>query len=360
MARSSAAAAIPALILSASLALAQSGAPDPAKLRVAAEAFDAGAVALRQNEHALAASHFEAADAAVPSAKALRLAMRARAAAGQGSRAATLAAQALARYPGDAETEKLANETLARFAPRLHRLEVSCASPCVLAVGTRAVPGRATTRWTIYLDPGRDTVGASFFGNAVVQRAIDAKEGGSSEVRFEPPDPVAPPSAPFAVLGPKPSSSPREEKPTAAPEERPRAAPPRAKDEPAPEEAAPRRGGLPPFVFIGGAIVTAALGGVTIWSAVDTQTNPGPDAVRAQCAGQGEACPAYQDGLAQQLRTNVLIGATAGTAALTLVVGVFFTDWGGGADASASSRARLVPVAVATEGGALVGAAGRF
>jgi len=36
------------------------------------------------------------------------------------------------------------------------------------------------------------------------------------------------------------------------------------------------------------------------------------------------------------MRTNVLIGATAGTAVLTAVWGIFVTDWGGSDDAAVS------------------------
>jgi hypothetical protein len=89
--------------------------------------------------------------------------------------------------------------------------------------------------------------------------------------------------------------------------------------------------GIHPAPFIVGLIATAALGGVTIWSGVDTLNNPGPDAVRAACAGKDENCPLYQDGQAKEVRTNALIGATAGTAAITLVLAIV-TDWGGSED----------------------------
>ena len=55
--------------------------------------------------------------------------------------------------------------------------------------------------------------------------------------------------------------------------------------------------------------------------------SPGADAVRSQCAGQGESCQAYQDGRSKQLRTNVLLGTTIGLGVVTGVIGVFFTQW---------------------------------
>jgi hypothetical protein len=69
------------------------------------------------------------------------------------------------------------------------------------------------------------------------------------------------------------------------------------------------------------------VGAGTIVSGVDAKNNPGVDAVRRDCAGQGDSCPTYQRGLQAQLRTNILLGATAGLAVVTAVVGVFFTEW---------------------------------
>ena len=46
-----------------------------------------------------------------------------------------------------------------------------------------------------------------------------------------------------------------------------------------------------PAVFIIGAGLTAVGAGLTIWSGIDTQNNPGADAVKADCVGQGTSCP---------------------------------------------------------------------
>jgi hypothetical protein len=66
---------------------------------------------------------------------------------------------------------------------------------------------------------------------------------------------------------------------------------------------------------------------VTIWSGLDAQKNPGTAAVKADCVGQGTSCPQYQQGLDAQRRTNILLAATGGVAAVTTIVGVFFTQW---------------------------------
>jgi hypothetical protein len=294
--------------------------PDAAKIRAAATQFEAGALAYKRGAYIEAASAFEAADLTVPSPKPLRLAMKARALAGQGSRAATLAAQVLVRYPNDDEAVQLAKATLAQFEPSLHRISVSCASPCVLAVETRTVAGAANTRWVVYVDPGKVTIGASFYGDAgSVSHTVDAKPGVSTELRFEPSGapalstPAVSSKAPPRVQPSAPSGS--------------RAAPPSI------EVAAPGRRGLSPAFVVTGLAVTAALGGVTIWSGVDTQSNPGVDAVRKACAGKDETCEEYAAGRAHQTRTNVLLGATIGAAALTGVVAIF-TRWGASAKPS--------------------------
>ncbi|MCC6526574.1 MAG: hypothetical protein IT373_28255, partial [Polyangiaceae bacterium] len=96
-------------------------------------------------------------------------------------------------------------------------------------------------------------------------------------------------------------------------------------------------------------VATVGVGATTIWSGVDTVKNPGADAVRAACQGLGSDCPEYQDGRQKQLRTNVLIGVTAGLGVLTAVfAGV--SDWAalGGGSAPVATALELGP-----EGGSL-------
>jgi hypothetical protein len=297
--------------------------PDAAKVRTAAAQFEAGALAYKKGAFEEAASAFEAADASVRSPKPLRLAIKAHDKAGQGSRAATLAALALARYPDDAETADLAKKTIAALSPKLHALRIQCVSPCVLAVGTRAIQGDPNTRWTLYLDPGAVDVSASFFGGASAHAKIDAKAGGSSDVRLEPAEdaPAKSAATPAPTDAPTAESTPALEAPAA--------------ETPVRDAATPKKG-LSPAFFVTGLVATAALGGVTIWSGIDTKNNPGPDAVRAACAGKGEDCPEYAAGRAHQTRTNVLLGATIGVGVVTAVLGAF-TRWGGSSSAPAKS-----------------------
>jgi len=311
--------------------------PDPAQVRVAAEQFDEGIAARNRKDFEGAASRFEAADAAAPSAPALRQAIRSRADAGQLSRAATLAAQAEQRYPDDPATTKLVREILEKAGPNLHKLTVTCASPCVLAIGTRSIPGEPSARWTVYLDPGKTTLGVSFSAGGGGQKTLNATAGTESDARFEP---DAAPQKPT----PTDKATPKSELPSF--------------DPPPPDAKPPPRSGISPAFFIVGLIATAASGGVMIWSAVDTQTNPGPDAVKKLCMGKGTACPEYQHGLKQQLRTNILIGATSGAAALTTIFAIF-TRWPS-SDKKPPNNTTVAPAAVITPHGAVALATGTF
>jgi hypothetical protein len=232
-------------------------------------------------------------------------------------------------------TTKLAKETITKVEPLVHRINISCASPCVLAMGTRSVPGEFNDRWVVYVDPGKVSIGASFFGGASSSRQeITAQAGKKSDLRFEP--------EAKAAVAPVP------DKPPAVIE---------ASKETAPIEPSPKKGsGLHPAIFIVGAVATAGLGGVTIWSGIDTKNNPGVEAVKAQCAGQGEACPAYQEGLKKQARTNIFIGATAGAAAATVVLAIL-TNWRGNKKAPGPTAE---PTASITDHGAVLGAVGTF
>lgn len=284
--------------------------PDPQKLHNAADSFEAGSTAFQAKRYEEAAGHFEAADDAVPGAKALRLAIRARSEAGQGSRAATLAALALDLYPNDAETVKIAKDALDRFSKSLHKVKVSCVSPCLLAAQGHAVHGQANTRWTIYLDPGKQSVGASFVGNITApEKTVGAVEGGTSDLRFEPPSDKGAGAGAGA--------------PVHHPDE-----PPKGDAQPV-DEPPKKHFGAHPALFFVSLGATLGLGGATIWSGIDTKNNPGTDKVKKDCAGKGTECPTYKEGLSHQLRTNVLIGVTSGTAALTLVIGAFLTNWHG-------------------------------
>ena len=296
--------------------------PDPAKLKAASESFEAGAKAFGAERYEEAAAHFEAADAAAPSSKAIRLAIKARDKAGQASRAATLAALAKERYPDDAETKKVAEKALNDLGLKLHRVEVSCVSPCLLAVGSRIVHGEAATRWVVFLDPGKQTIGASFLGNiTATDQTVNATSGGSSSVRFTPAEKgtggdavVTPPTGGAGAGGAAGTGG---ENAGGAGGEGGEGGVGTGE----PEEPVKKEWRIHPAFFFVGLAITAGAGATTIWSGIDTINDPGTDAVREGCAGQGEECQLYKDAQAKEVRTNALIGATAGAGAITVILG---------------------------------------
>ena len=321
--------------------------PSPTQVRTAAEAFDRGREAYKQEEYTEAAEQFESADANAPSAAALELAIRARDKAGQLDRAATLAALALARHPDDPNIQKIAPSIIARAKSELFELSLTCDDPCDVTVAGKIAPGRRSTERTIYLAPGKYTVLAGWSGDRSSSQQVEAARGAQGSLEFQaPPVPAAPPLvAPPTIRGTH-------------------------SDPLVDERPPPKSGALPQSVFWVGVGLTAVAGGVSIWSGLDTQKNPGPDKVRSACqAGASDCQSLYQQGLDRQHRTNLLIGVTAGVGVVTGVIGAFFTDWGGGAKnaapgaeqaARAHKKALSIEPWITVGSGASVGALGRF
>lgn len=300
----------------------------PDDVAAASSAFREGQSAQLAGDYARAAELFELADDTAPSPAALRSAIRNRQAAGQAARAATLAAEALERYPADAETRTLADAVLAELSPTLGAFALHCAIACTIAIDGRAVHEDARTAVDVFLDPGAHTLVASWAGRDPVTRAIDVVAGTASTVELEAP------ALAITVATVDPMAEVR-----AAPDEPPSS----------------RSGGMTPVVFGIGAGLTAVGAGVLMWSGIDVLA-----ARDAYVASPTEA--GYNDGVGRELRTNVALGITAGLGAATLVV-AFFTDFGGGSGAPrdgggavASIRPTLV---LGPESGAL-GVAGTF
>lgn len=301
----------------------ESGAePSPAQIKTAAEAFDHGREAYKAEEYVEAAEQFEKADTNAPSSAALELAIRARDKAGELDRAATLMALALKRHPDDGNLLKLAPELSRRAAEKLYELKASCDQPCDLTVGGKIIHGASDTQRTLYLTPGTLTVRAGWSDNRSDSKQIQAEAGAKGEVSF-----TAPTTAAAASMSQEPSE-PAVEQP---------------KQDPNRDQGAGQKSsGWSPTVFFVGVGLTAVVGGITIWSGIDTLNNPGTDAVEKECETPGPKCDElYQKGVDNQRRTNILIGVTAGVAVATGLIGVLATDWSGGKSAP-KQAARLV------------------
>jgi hypothetical protein len=345
--------ALLAVSLCASVSARAAEEPTPTQIREAAEAFDRGREAYKGREWVTAAEQFERADAQAGSPTALEYAIRSREKAGQLDRAATLAALVVKRYPEQAALVKFADELLTRARSSQFELSVSCGAPCDLAVGGKIVPGTADVQRTIFLAPGEASVKAGFGSRRSEAQQVDAEAGGHGQILFDAPTtPQTGKSDDELARDPEP--------------EAPKAPPPKVE----------RHSGWSPAVFWVGVGLTAAVGGVTIWSGVDTLSNPGKQRIKDECDAGDSSCPTYKSALSHQLRTNVLIGATAGVGVATVLIGILATDWKGspepaaepepaGVDEYVSRRrprtqhARVLPWVVLGNG-ALVGAEGRF
>lgn len=99
---------------------------------------------------------------------------------------------------------------------------------------------------------------------------------------------------------------------------------------PEPEKAS----GLSPLYTYVGIGVTAALGGVTVWSYLNTKdwqdTYNAYEGQRANEANFTDSKNAYDKGTKAEQRTMILLGTTATIGVATAVLATFFTDWNGG------------------------------
>jgi hypothetical protein len=227
-------------------------------------------------------------------------------------------------------------------------LSVECNEPCELAVDGKIVPGAPALSRTVYLTQGNHAVRAGFSESRSDSRDVTAGAFGQGRLAFSAealpseaePEPVVPPEA----------------------------------VDPPPQPVAPQqRKGWSPTVFWVSAGITGVVGGITLWSGLDTLSNPGKDRIKSECASGDTSCPTYQEGLSNQRRTNVLIGVTAGAGLATVLIGSLLTDWGGAANVEEDSqaapaawkprakqtRASIVPFLSLGEG-TFIGAQGRF
>lgn len=288
-------------VLHASPAVAEDKAPDAPpsaeRIRAAAEEYDKGRRSYVSGEYAEAAIHFENAYNDAPTPEALRNAIRARVGAKQLARAATLSALAKERYEKDGPTFELAQKTLKEAEPLTHAVVVTCTPECAIATDGKVAGFGAATRTKLYLDPGPHDLVITFSGDRSKRAHVEAKAAGKEELAFD------------------------------APKEAPRPPPEETKVKPPPDVVVVTRKPLSPWVFWVGVGLTAVAGGAAVYSGIDAQENPGPDAVKRACVGQGDTCPEYQQGKDAEFRTNVLLGVTGGLALVTGVVGLFLTQW---------------------------------
>lgn len=267
-------------------------APSPDDIAEASRLYEQGTAAHAAGRFDAAARAFAAADDRVPDAAALEAALLAVLETDDAVLATRLATRT-ARAPFDEALSELAERARRRFADRVGRVVVHCDGCAAEVDGERIVPGIASV-----VEVGTHEVTIAV-GARTERRSITVEP--SSIVTLLPvasPEPVAP----DPVV-------------------------------PSPEPASPATTGpSPAWFWVGVGLTGAALGG-TIASAVDTASK------RADFEAEPSP-PLAEAGEAAQLRTNALIGVTAGLAVITGVVGLFVVDWGDDAGASSPPPAR--------------------
>jgi hypothetical protein len=268
--------------------------PSAADRAAAGEAYDRGTAALLAHEYARAASLFETAYRLAPSAPALIQAIRAYEHSENELRAASLALRLEALYAEDRQAARQARLTLSHASGLYLHVIAACDAAC-----TVELDGTLEDYSAFFVDPSSPhSVRVSFDTGVAPAQSTSGAAGETQTLSFtRPAAPPPPPVDDVAVL----------EVPV----------------EPVHEAPPPASSGIHPAVFITMAALTAAAGGVLIWSAVDMyggvpayQANPTPAAL--------------QDGQSRELRTDVMWGVTGALAATSVVLAIF-TDWGGSA-----------------------------
>lgn len=284
----------------------------------AAQAYDRGTAAYLAEDYERAAQWFETANRLAPAPAALVQAVRSHSRAGNATRAATLALQLQALYADDQAASRTAASALSRAGTFL-RVDVDCDRECTIEAG-----GAIMGHTSFFLTPGEDHEIVASFGSGSRRETVSGAAGQTLSLQFEAPEEQQP--DPVATEGPTPTV----------------------------ETSDSGGGGVPLGVTIASFVVTAGLGGVLIWSGVDTLD--GVPAYEADPTTAGLA-----DGRSREERTNWLIAGTSVAGALTAIL-LIFTDWGsddGSADA-AEAEVEVEAMLEVQPMGLLVGARGSF
>ena len=283
-------------------------------IAAAAKGFSLGQQAELAGNHRAASEHYELADRMVPSPEALRSAARARQKAGDDAMAATHA-EALQRRYTDEKSREVAQEILTDLRPKLARVTLACTRACGVVVDGGAIGVEEARDHVFYVEQGRHTIGADFGDNVTEQEVFEAQAGKSASLS------IAPPEAESASAS-------------------------TSVDLTSPSRVPPSKG-IGRGWFIASAAVTVGLAGASLWSGLDVLSKNDEyerDPTKARLdAGQSA-----------ELRTNILIGATAVAAVATGVI-AWKTRWSSPKREQASTLG-LVP----SDGGALVVLGGHF
>ncbi|MEO7114085.1 MAG: tetratricopeptide repeat protein, partial [Polyangiaceae bacterium] len=261
-------------------------------------AFTEGQRAYKHGDFRHAAESFEKAYALLPKLPALWNAARAWQEGGEATRAANLYAKYLSLAPPTAPDRNNAIKSLNQLNEKLSRVEIHASDFANVQLDGTAVEGLADApdhTLVVYVNPGAHVVDGTKNGEHSLQKqTISAGAIVSVVLTIEPKEIQAPPPQPPPQIVVEPHSK-----------------------------------GFPPWVLLIGGGLTAVSLGVTIWSGLDTQS-------QKSTFTQTPTQQNLDDGRSKEVRTNILIGVTAGLAVLTGVSAVF-VDWKGSSKEKAPS-----------------------
>ena len=316
-----------ALAVAPSVTRAQGGNLSAEERQAAAEAaYDRGTRAFRTDDFDSAARWYETANELAPSANALIQAIRSHERSGNFLRAATLGIELTSQY-GEERFARYADPSIERATAEGVRVEIAC-DECQVTVNGEPEPRRV-----VFLR--RDTehlITAEFATGTVEERVLG---GPGEQLRVELTAPPPPEEgeegtggetgtggtggAEIQIGGGTGTTTPVDE-----------------------------GGGLPPAFFFTGLALTVVAGGVLAWSGFDTLEarddyvdNPTRDKL--------------ENGRDLEQRTNILIGATAGLGAVTILL-LALTDFSG--DPEAEDETIEASIAPLPEGGLVLAASG--
>ena len=278
--------------------------PSVADRRAAGQAYDRATAAYLGRDYARAAPLFETAYRLAPAPAALVQAVRAYERAGNPLRAASLALQLQTNHASDQAGQRQATATLATASASFARIDVTCSSSCTLELD-----GALQGHRSFFIEPGTAHTLRATFETGSVDQPLTGIAGQTNAVTLNAPPPVAGTETPGAD------------------------------DDGATPPVVVDQGGLSPALFAVGLVLTVGSGAVLAWSGVDALD--GVPAYRDNPTPEGLA-----DGQSRELRTNVLIGVTAGLAVTTLIFALV-TDWDGtpsnSEDAQVSASLAITP-----------------
>jgi hypothetical protein len=277
----------------------------------AAKDFAEGDRAFKDGDYRHAAESYERAYQRVPHYSALWNAARSWDHAGEPARAANLYSRYLREAPPRARDRNSAQRLLRALSNRLARLEIHATDVSDVRVDDAPVDAPS-----VYVTPGAHVVAGKTSDGTVVHQSSDVQAGDVVSIALVPSAAgaaAAAPSAPSATPAPPAATSagaPAGAEPTATTD---------AQHEQSTQSSS--RHWSPIFVYFGGAL-TLALGGITIWSGLDTLQ-------QKDTFDKNPTQANLDSGKDKELRTNVLIGATAAVGVVTAVTALFLIDWKG-------------------------------